>query len=134
MKHRLKIAIMLVVLAVLLLNACGPDNDPTININTQGTPANQALMVTDLVGRQVSLPNPARRVVAIGPGALRMYVYAGNLNYVIGVEQMGTGDVSGKPYMLANPGPGGAYRSSGREGLITLQTRKNYYGQAGRHF
>jgi len=81
------------VLAVILLAACAtPDS-------TDGN----TVIVTDLAGREVTVPASVDRVVAIGPGALRFYVYAGNLEYVVGVEDMETGDVSFKPYMLANP-------------------------------
>ncbi|MBN2007018.1 MAG: iron ABC transporter substrate-binding protein, partial [Anaerolineae bacterium] len=39
-----------------------------------------------------------------GPGALRLYVYAGNLDYVVGVEQIEANNPTGRPYLLANPG------------------------------
>jgi iron complex transport system substrate-binding protein len=91
-------------------------------------PASQEVTVIDRVGRTVILPAPARRVVAIGPGALRLYVYAGNLDYIVGVEEMETGDVSGKPYMLANPdlaklpiiGLGGPQNAPDAERLLTV--------------
>ncbi|MBN2085895.1 MAG: iron ABC transporter substrate-binding protein [Anaerolineales bacterium] len=82
-----------IVLVSLALSGCG----------TAAQPADVLLAITDLLGRPVSVPADVTRVIAIGPGALRLYVYAGNLDFVVGVEQMDTGDVSGKPYMLANP-------------------------------
>jgi iron complex transport system substrate-binding protein len=86
------------------------------------------IKVTDLLGREVAIPTDVQRVVAIGPGALRMYVYAGNLDQVVGVEQMETGDVSGKPYMLANPelaalpiiGQGGPNNAPDPEKILTV--------------
>jgi len=91
-------------------------------------PVSQEITVVDRVGRMITLPAPARRVVAIGPGALRLYVYAGNLDYVVGVEEVETGDVSGKPYMLANPdlaklpiiGLGGPQNAPDAERLLTV--------------
>ncbi len=88
----------------------------------------QEITVTDMMGREITLPAPATHVVAIGPGALRLYVYAGNLDYVVGVEQMETGDVSGKPYMIANPdlaslpviGQGGPNNAPDPEKILTV--------------
>ncbi|MBN1429785.1 MAG: iron ABC transporter substrate-binding protein [Anaerolineae bacterium] len=88
----------------------------------------EQVTITDLLGRQVSVPAQVERVIAIGPGALRLYVYAGNLDYVVGVEEMETGDVSGKPYMLANPslaelsivGLGGPNNAPDPEKILTV--------------
>ena len=120
MKHRFTTILILIALAAMLFSACAPDSavatDPadvetstdqevetTANQEIE-TSEDQELVVTDMLGRQVTLPASAKKVIAIGPGALRLYVYAGNLDYVVGVEQMETGDkVLGKPYMLANP-------------------------------
>jgi iron complex transport system substrate-binding protein len=55
------------------------------------------------LGRKVSVPADVSRVIAIGPGALRLYVYAGNLDYVVGVEQIEASSPTGRPYLLANP-------------------------------
>lgn len=127
MKRRLIVAFLLTVLIASLLGACGPQTGASEE-HDHGTTAAQSITVTDQLGRQVILPNSAKRVVAIGPGALRLYVYAGNLNYVVGVEQMETGDVSGKPYMLANPdlaklpviGQGGPNNAPDPEKLVTV--------------
>ena len=70
------------------------------------TPAKTAgdqVTVTDLVGRQVKIPAKVNRVIAIGPGALRLYVYAGALDKMAGIEQMDTAEATGKPYLIANP-------------------------------
>lgn len=85
--------LIFLILPVVFLAACA----------TSDFTEEKTVMVTDLLGREVAVPAQVDRVVAIGPGALRFYVYAGNLNYVVGVEEMETGDVSFKPYMLANP-------------------------------
>ena len=125
MKKRFYAVLVLVVLIVLLFSACTSAAAPD---GATGDPAAQTLVVTDMLGREVSLEQPAKQVVAIGPGALRLYVYAGNLDYVVGVEQMETGDVSGKPYMLANPdlaklpviGQGGPNNAPDPEKLLTV--------------
>ncbi len=123
MKQRFLSKVLLLILVLSVLSACASTGQPA----AANSPANTAVTVTDLLGRQVSLP-AARRVVAIGPGALRLYVYAGNLDYVVGVEQMETGDVSGKPYMLANPalaklpviGQGGPNNAPDPEKILTV--------------
>lgn len=84
--------------------------------------------VTDLLGREVAVPAEVNRVVAIGPGALRLYVYAGNLDYVAGIEQMDADSSLGKPYLLANPklaelpiiGQGGPNNAPDPEKLLTV--------------
>lgn len=128
MKNRFGSVLLLVSLILLMLNACTPAAGPTPTAGAQATAASQSLVVTDMLGRQVTLPHPANRVVAIGPGALRLYVYAGNLAYVVGVEQMETGDVTGKPYMIVNPdlaklpviGQGGPNNAPDPEKLLTI--------------
>ncbi len=98
MKQRLFAILFVMALALPLLSACSGAATPT-----HQALVNPTVTVTDLLGRQVNVPAKVTRVVAIGPGALRLYVYAGRLDYMVGVEGMETGDVSGKPYMLANP-------------------------------
>lgn len=122
MKPLYKKLIPLFILITVILTACG--TTPT------DTPADTAdpITLTDAVGREVTLSEPADAIVAIGPGALRLYVYAGNLDYVVGVEQMETGDVSGKPYMLANPqlaelpviGQGGPNNAPDAEAILSV--------------
>lgn len=119
MKQTLSAILLLVALLVSMLSACG----------AAGESAVETVTVTDMLGRQVEVPADVTRVVAIGPGALRLYVYAGNLDYIVGVEGMETGDVSGKPYMLANPdlaklpiiGQGGPNNAPDPEKLLTAE-------------
>lgn len=128
MKNRFWPVLLLISLMMSMLNACTPAASPTPTAEALAA-ASQSLVVTDMLGRKVTLPHPANRVVAIGPGALRLYVYAGNLAYVVGVEQMETGDVTGKPYMIANPdlaklpviGQGGPNNAPDPEKLLTVQ-------------
>ncbi|MFZ2098645.1 MAG: iron ABC transporter substrate-binding protein [Anaerolineales bacterium] len=118
MKQRYLTILLLIALALPILSGC----------SASALTSEEQVTVTDLLGRQVSLPATVERVVAIGPGALRLYVYAGNLEYVVGVEQMETGGVSGRPYMLANPslaklpviGQGGPNNAPDPEKLLTV--------------
>jgi len=59
--------------------------------------------VTDLAGREVTVPERVERVVAIGPGALRLVVYAGGSDKVVGVEDLETRPPAARPYILAHP-------------------------------
>lgn len=125
MKQKPFAILLLAVLALSVLSGCSAAGTPAA---TQA-PAAKTVAVTDMLGRQVQIPAKVTRVVAIGPGALRLYVYAGNLDYVVGVEEMERGDVTGKPYMLANPGlaklpvigQGGPNNAPDPEKLLTVQ-------------
>ncbi|MBN2550216.1 MAG: iron ABC transporter substrate-binding protein [Anaerolineales bacterium] len=118
MKPRFFTILFLFVLPLLVLSGCQAASQAD----------GEQITVTDLLGREVSIPTTVERVIAIGPGALRLYVYAGNLDYLVGVEQMETGDVSGKPYMLAHPdlaklpiiGQGGPNNAPDPEKILTV--------------
>lgn len=119
MKTRVYALLTLFMLASLILGGC----------QAVPTTGGAQRTVTDMLGREVAIPDAVTRVVAIGPGALRLLVYAGNLEHVVGVEQMETGDVSGKPYMLANPdlaklpliGQGGPNNAPDPEKILTVK-------------
>ncbi|MBN1437915.1 MAG: iron ABC transporter substrate-binding protein [Anaerolineales bacterium] len=121
MARRVRMAWLLTIPALLALCGCGAAEQT----------AGQTVEVTDLLGRRVSVPASVRSVVAIGPGALRLYVYAGDLQYVAGVEQVDIHDVSGKPYILANPslsqlpviGLGGPNNAPDPEKLLAVKTQ-----------
>jgi len=42
--------------------------------------------VTDLAGREVAVPGEVKRLIALGPGALRLVVYLGATDRVVGIE------------------------------------------------
>jgi iron complex transport system substrate-binding protein len=44
--------------------------------------------ITDLYGRDVTVPEDIARVVALGPGALRFVVYLGAADMIVGIEDM----------------------------------------------
>jgi len=74
-----------------------------------------AQTVTDMAGRQVTVPFDPKRIVCIGPGCLRQIVYLQTESKVVGVEEMEKSNPRGRPYWLAHPelwdlprcGPGG---------------------------
>ena len=45
-------------------------------------------MVIDLAGREVSVPGEVERLVALGPGALRLVAYLGATDRIVGIEDM----------------------------------------------
>jgi len=60
--------------------------------------------VTDLAGRTVNVPFPADRIVAIGPGALRLVCYDGAAGKVVGVENAEKQwPAWTRPYIMAYP-------------------------------
>ncbi len=74
------------------------------------------LNVTDMAGRNVTVPLDPAKIICIGPGALRLIVYLNAQDKVAGVEDMEKLNSSaGRPYRMANPqlvklpriGPGG---------------------------
>lgn len=82
---------------------CGADTEePQEAVPAAGDPA--ARTVTDLAGREVRIPAEVDRVAAIGPGALRLVVYAGGADRVVGIEEFETRPPVARPYTLANPG------------------------------
>jgi iron complex transport system substrate-binding protein len=91
--------------------------------------ASQKITVTDTLGRQVEINGLARRVVAIGPGALRLCCYFQNIDIIAGIEKMDKDNSTGKPYVMANPsfaklpviGLGGPNNSPDPEKIIAVK-------------
>lgn len=59
--------------------------------------------ITDILGRKVQVPQKVERIIAIGPGALRVVTYLSALEKVVGVERVEKGGFTpyGRPYTLA---------------------------------
>jgi len=126
--NRLRLISIFVLIAVLvsalaLVSGCGARDE-------QGqAAANGKVKITDLAGRQVEVPVPAQRVVAIGPGALRLLCYVCGPDKIAGVEDMEKKQPIGRPYILAYPelkqlpviGPGGADSSPDAEKLVGVK-------------
>lgn len=82
-----------IILSTMVMSAC------SVPVANDG----ETIIVTDLIGREVAVPVELDSIVAIGPGALRLLVYAGGVSYVVGVEQFEQNSSIGRPYWLANP-------------------------------
>lgn len=89
----------------------------------------QKQKITDLMGREVELAVPVQRVVAIGPGALRLVTYAEGASMVVGIEATEKISSPGKSYMLAYPdlkklpsiGQGGPDTAPNEESLLSVK-------------
>jgi len=60
--------------------------------------------ITDLAGREVALPEKVERLIALGPGALRLLAYLGATDRVVGIEDSEkrmARDLYVRPYALA---------------------------------
>lgn len=66
--------------------------------------ASEMKTIKDALGRSTRIPQEVKRIVATGPGALRLVVYLKGVGNVVGVEQAER-DWSpiGRPYRMAHP-------------------------------
>lgn len=110
--------LILIALVLVLLSGC----------NAVAQSEGDQVTITDMLGREVTIPAQIERVVALGPGTLRLLAYAGDLDMVVGVEQMDADSSLGRPYMLANPdlaklpviGQGGPNNAPDPEKILTV--------------
>jgi iron complex transport system substrate-binding protein len=73
------------------------------------------VQIKDMAGRTVQVPSKPERIICLGPGTLRLIVYLGVQNKVVGIEGMEKQLPTGRPYWYANQtmgqlpvvGPGG---------------------------
>ena len=126
MKKSALILLMIIVTlsSLFAFSACDKDKD-TANGKT----------VTDLLGREVTVPEKINRVVCIGAGSLRLYTYVGDLSKLVGVEDVDkdgkdfNGVLSIRPYKMVNKdlfkslpscGKGGPQGSPEAEKILAL--------------
>lgn len=87
------------------------------------------ITVTDMAGREVTVPTDAKKFVAIGPGALRLYCYVGDTDKLVGIEDMEKKNSEGRPYLMANKkleelptvGAGGPGNAPDSEKLLSVK-------------
>ena len=114
-------------------NASGPSEPASAaDVTPNGTSPSPAeteatdYVVTDLLRREVTIPANAEKFVAIGPGCLRLYCYTADVSKLVGIEELESTDVTGRPYMIANEdllmldiiGPGGPNNAPDAEKLL----------------
>ncbi len=115
------LALLLVLMVVSISGCIGND---TITESGKAT-----ITVTDALGRSVEVPAKVSRVVAVGPGALRLVVYLNASDMVVGVEDFEKRYNFGRPYIIAHPelrklptvGPGGPGKLPDFEALVELK-------------
>lgn len=86
------------------------------------------ITITDMLGRTVKVPANVSRIVAVGPGALRILVYLNASDKVVGIEEREKRYPYGRPYILARPellklpviGPGGPGKLPDMEALVKV--------------
>lgn len=124
MKMKKVLAVMLTTAAVLATSACGssaPAEAPAQETTTEATVAEATaeeslaaeaveetkteesaeVTVTDMIGREVTVtPGSYKKVVCIGAGALRMYSYIGDVNLLVGVEDIDNETLEERPKMF----------------------------------
>ncbi|WP_202320157.1 iron ABC transporter substrate-binding protein [Archaeoglobus neptunius] len=90
----------------------------------------ETVKVVDLLGREVEVPKKVERVVALGPGALRLIVYLNASDMVVGVEDSETmWSPMGRPYRMAHPefaelpvvGKGGPSPTPNPEAIVAVK-------------
>lgn len=105
----MKRILFLFVLLSLALAACNPAASPT------ATP--QAIAVTDGLGRPVSLPQPAQRIVSMAPSNTEILFAIG-----AGAQMVGRDELSDYPPEALNlPSVGGSWSSYNYEMIVSLQ-------------
>lgn len=121
-KKRINLLILCLLL-IFSLVGCNPKE------SSKDGETSKNITITDMVGREVSLKEKANKVVAIGPGALRLYCYVGSEEKVAGIEQLEKDNPKGRPYTIANPllselpiiGPGGPNNSPDAEKILAVK-------------
>lgn len=102
----MKRKICLLLACVLLFLSCGLagcDDAQSGQSGQSGQEAGETRTVTDMFGREVTLPKNIERVVCIGSGALRLYSYIGDMSKLCGVEECEYGYlISVRPYQMVN--------------------------------
>lgn len=91
--------------------------------------SSDSVTLTDMLGRNITMDDNAKKVVAIGPGALRLYCYIDSVDKVVGIEQLEKDHPTGRPYALANEslkeldviGPGGPNNSPDAEKILSVK-------------
>lgn len=61
--------------------------------------------ITDALGRQLSVPHPAERVICSGAGCLRLLTYLGAQDRIVAVDsiELSGSPIDARPYAIANP-------------------------------
>lgn len=117
--------VALSMVACVCLTGCAAEE----SVETTATEGSAPTLVIDIAGRSVEVPDDVERVVALGPGALRLAVYAGGADVVVGIEEIESRPPVARPYILANEelldlpviGAGGPDSAPDAERILSVQ-------------
>jgi ABC-type Fe3+-hydroxamate transport system substrate-binding protein len=87
--------------ATMSVEQTTPATTYTTQTSSQATPtapAQKEVKIRDVLGREVVVKVPVERVVAIGPGALRLVVYLNATDKLVGIESWETRPPQGRDY------------------------------------
>lgn len=107
-----KIISLLMTVCMLITLLCGCGSKAASNTKVES----EKITVTDVLGREITLDKAAKKIIATGAGALRLYCYVGSPDKVVGIENIDKSNGAGKtnknkkqslaemprPYMMAN--------------------------------
>ncbi|MDR3541023.1 MAG: iron ABC transporter substrate-binding protein [Desulfosporosinus sp.] len=121
--------LLALLMPVLLLEGCGGTAGQKETGTVPTVAKVQKQKITDLVGREVEISVPVQKVVAIGPGALRLVTYDDGTPMVVGIEEIEKKPSPGRSYMMAYPdlkklpsiGQGGPDTAPNEESLVTVK-------------
>jgi len=121
--------LLALLLPALLLAGCGRTAGQKEAETVPTVAQVQKQKITDLVGREVEIATPVQKVVAIGPGALRLVTYDEGASMVVGIEEIEKKPSPGRSYTMAYPdlkklssiGQGGPDTAPNEESLVTVK-------------
>ncbi|MEM1525903.1 MAG: iron ABC transporter substrate-binding protein [Ignisphaera sp.] len=88
--------ILIAILAIVIVNYFNPLK------NKDATSSGNFIIIEDFIGRSIKIPTNIQRVVALGPGSLRLLSYLNALDLVVGVEEVEhTWSAIGRDYAMA---------------------------------
>lgn len=121
MKRKQILALVLGLSLLVLMVACA---SPQESLSEETN-----MVITDAIGRTIELDGVAEKVVATGWGTLRLYTYVGDLEKLVGIEEIEKKNTIGRPYNYANPqftdlptiGAGGPQNAPDPEQLLKVE-------------
>ncbi|MEM2527867.1 MAG: ABC transporter substrate-binding protein [Ignisphaera sp.] len=100
MLNAFRISIVMAILAILVVASILVYS--YINRSSIAKEAENYIAVEDFAGRVVKVPRDVRRIVALGPGMLRLISYLNSLDLVVGTEEVEhTWTTPGRDYAMA---------------------------------
>ncbi|ADM27699.1 periplasmic binding protein [Ignisphaera aggregans DSM 17230] len=125
------IVIIIAVIAIIIGYYIGTTQRGATTTISTSTVLEPYITVTDFANRTIKIPRNISRIVAIGPGALRLVVYLNATDMVVGVEEIEkTWDPVGRDYAMAvynrfkdlpTIGPGGPGRTPDPERILAVK-------------